>query len=249
VGLSDLAAVGAEPAWATLALTLPGADEEWLVGFARGFCSLAAAHGVSLVGGDTTRGPLSITVQAHGFVPSGRAVTRGGARIGDMVCVSGSLGEAGLALRLLQAGEPVPQRLRERLERPSPRVDLGVALRGLATAMIDVSDGLAADLGHILDASEVGAKIQLGSLPMSAEVASVVEESGDWGLPMASGDDYELCFTLAPERRDELSSVESQCACNLSVIGSIGEGEGLGCLLPNGGMWRPRRAGYDHFPG
>jgi len=249
VGLSDLAAMGAEPAWATLALTLPGADERWLAGFSRGFCSLAAAHGVSLVGGDTTRGPLSITVQVHGSVPSARAVTRDGAGTGDLVCVSGILGEAGLALRLLRAGEPVPQHLRERLERPNPRVELGLALRGLATAMIDISDGLAADLGHILEASGVGAEIQLGTLPLSAEVASVVEESGDWGLPMASGDDYELCFTLPPERRGELFSLASRCACDLSVIGSIDEGQGLGCVLPNGGMWRPRSAGYDHLPG
>ena len=249
VGLSDLAAMGAEPTWATLALTLPGADEEWLWGFARGFCSLAAAHRVSLVGGDTTRGPLSITVQVHGFVPSGRAVTRGGAGTGDLVCVSGTLGEAGLALRLLRAGEPVSRHLMERLERPTPRVGLGLALRGLATAMIDISDGLAADLGHILETSGVGAEIQLGSLPLSAEVASVVEDSGDWELPMASGDDYELCFTLPPERRAELSAVASQCACDLRVIGSVGEGGGLGCVLPNGDTWRPRSAGYDHFPG
>jgi thiamine-monophosphate kinase len=248
-GLSDLAAMGAEPAWATLALTLPRADEEWLTGFARGFCSLASAHGVSLVGGDTTSGPLSITVQVHGFVPAGRAVTRGGARPGDLVCVSGSLGDAGLALRLLQNGERVSGPLRERLERPSPRAELGLALRGLATAMIDISDGLAADLGHILEASGVGAEVQLQSLPLSAEVASVVREGGDWGLPMASGDDYELCFSLPPEREDELAPIASRCACNLSVIGHIDGGSGLSCVLPNGGKWQPRSTGFDHFPG
>ncbi len=172
VGLSDLAAMGAEPAWATLALTLPDHDPGWIAAFSRGFAALAGAHGVSLVGGDTTRGPLSVTVQVHGLVPAGRAIRRSGAAPGDRVYVSGTLGDAGLALRRILSGEPVDPVARARLERPTPRVALGLALRGVASAMIDVSDGLAADLGHILAASGVGAEIDLTALPLSAAVRS-----------------------------------------------------------------------------
>ena len=202
VGLSDLAAMGAEPAWATLALTLPpelvAEHPDWIAAFARGLGALAQHHGVRLVGGDTTRGPLSVTLQVHGLVPEGAAIRRAGARPGDLIYVSGTLGDAGLALRQILAGAPVEPGLRERLDRPTPRVALGMALRGIATAMIDVSDGLAADLGHILDASGVGAELRLQSLPLSPSVAAVVAADGDWSLPLASGDDYELCFCIPP---------------------------------------------------
>lgn len=247
VGLSDLAAMGAEPVWATLALTLPQVDEPWLSGFARGLSELATAHGVALVGGDTTHGPLTITVQVHGLVPAGQAVTRGGARTGDLVCVSGSLGDAGLALRQVLARGQVSDALRRRLERPIPRLELGLALRGVATAMVDVSDGLAADLGHILETSGVGATVELGSLPLSQEVAVLVEETGEWGLPMASGDDYELCFTLPSQKRAELASIAERISCNVRVIGFIRDEAGLSCLLPDGSPWWTQRSGYDHF--
>ncbi|MGB5467180.1 MAG: thiamine-phosphate kinase, partial [Sedimenticolaceae bacterium] len=170
VNLSDLAAMGAQPAWATLALTLPQVDRNWLRAFMDGFAALAATHDVQLVGGDTTRGPLSITVQVHGFVDSLLALRRSGARAGDRIMVSGTVGDAGLALQLMQqnpGGGSVDSRLSRRLDRPTPRVALGRLLVGQASAAIDVSDGLIADLGHICDASGVGARVELARLPLS----------------------------------------------------------------------------------
>lgn len=247
VGLSDLAAMGAEPAWATLALTLPLADRRWVGAFADGFAALANAHGVSLVGGDMTRGPLSVTVQVHGLLPEGQGIGRAGACPGDLVCVSGTLGDAGLALRHLQSGASVAPDLRGRLECPTPRIGLGLALRGLATAMIDLSDGLAADLGHILEASRLGAEVALARLPLSPAVAERVAASGDWGLPVASGDDYELCFTVAPEHQAQLEAAARQGSCPIAVIGRVRAEPGLAFSLPDGRPWRPGRSGYDHF--
>ena len=253
VGLSDLAAMGAEPAWATLALTLPPewlhSRPDWLAGFCAGLDCLAREHGVALVGGDTTSGPLAISIQVHGLVPHGQALRRGGARPGDLVCVSGTLGDAGLALRRVLGALSVTDALRLRLDRPTPRVSLGLALRGLATAMIDCSDGLAADLGHILIASGVGAELDLARLPLSAEVAEVVGEGGDWSLPLASGDDYELCFTLPSEMRPDLASIAARGGVDLRVIGHITEATGLRCRLPDGTDLALEHTGYDHFAG
>ncbi len=250
VSLSDLAAMGAEPAWATLALTLP-ADlprdrPDWLPGFCRGLDGLARAHGVALVGGDTTSGPLALSIQVHGLVPSGQAVRRSGAAPGDLVCVSGTLGDAGLALRGVLAGASVPEPLRRRLDWPQPRVALGLALRGLATAMIDCSDGLAADLGHILaasGASGAGAELDLAALPLSAEVAAI----GDWSLPLASGDDYELCFTLPPTQVQALTGLAEAGGVPVTVIGRIEPAPGLRLRRPDGTLHTLGRSGYDHF--
>jgi len=247
VGLSDLAAVGAEPAWATLALTMPAADARWLRAFAAGLAALATAEDVRLVGGDLTRGPLSITVQVHGFVPEDHALRRGGARPGDLVCVSGAIGDAGLALRHIARGEHLDEYLRRRLERPTARVALGEVLRGVATAAIDLSDGLAADLSHILEASDVGARIELDRLPLADQVAGAVAATGDWGLPLGSGDDYELCFTLPPDHARELPVLAAAAGCPLTQIGEIDEGDGLRFVKPDGGHWHPRGTGYDHF--
>lgn len=247
VNLSDLAAMGAEPAWVTLALTLPAEDEGWLSAFSRGFAALARQHRVSLIGGDTTSGPLSITVQVHGFVPAGTAVPRSGARVGDLVCVTGSLGDAGLALRGMLAGEPVDLALAARLDRPMPRICAGLALRGAATAMIDISDGLAADLGHILEASGLGADIELAKLPLSDSVAAAVDGADDWDLPLTAGDDYELCFTLPRSKLGELETLMHQCECALTPIGSISPSVGLRCLRPDGSRRSIGRSGYEHF--
>ena len=247
VGLSDLAAVGAEPAWATLALTMPAADARWLRAFAAGLAALATAEDVRLVGGDLTRGPLSITVQVHGFVPKDHVLRRGGARPGDLVCVSGAIGDAGLALRHIARGEHLDEYLRRRLERPTARVALGEVLRGVATAAIDLSDGLAADLSHILEAPDVGARIELDRLPLADQVAGAVAATGDWGLPLGSGDDYELCFTLPPDHARELPVLAAAAGCPLTQIGEIDEGDGLRFVKPDGGHWHPRGTGYDHF--
>jgi thiamine-monophosphate kinase len=247
VGLSDLAAVGAEPAWATLALTLPQPDESWLSAFARGFAALARQEDLRLVGGDLTRGPLTITVQVHGLVPRGHALRRGGARAGDLVCVSGALGDAGLALQHLQRGEPLDAYLRARLERPSPRVALGEVLRGVASAAIDLSDGLAADLGHILEASGCGARIALDRLPLADQVAGAVAEQGEWQLPLGAGDDYELCFTLPPEHIGELEVMAAAAGCPLTRIGEIEARPGLRWIDADGHPWQGGTSGYDHF--
>jgi thiamine-monophosphate kinase len=255
VGLSDLAAMGAEPVWATLALTLPRVDDAWLKAFSAGFSTLASHHGVALVGGDTTRGPLCISVQVHGLVPAGQGIRRDGARPGDLIYVSGTLGDAGLALRRLLAGEQagewvgelVSEALRKRLERPTPRVAVGKALRGAATAMIDLSDGLAADLGHILKASGVGAEVRLTDLPLTSEVAAEVSAARDWSLPLSSGDDYELCFTVPQERGGELEDLARRLDCALTSIGRVTDGNALVLRSGDGSRWVPERTGYDHF--
>ena len=253
VGLSDLAAMGAEPAWATLALTLPKAlgtgEAPWVRDFARGFGELAGAHGLRLVGGDTTAGPLAVSIQVHGFVPAGSELRRSGARPGDLVCVSGTLGDAGLALRALLAGREPEAWSRRRLERPSPRVALGRVLRGVASAAIDCSDGLLADLGHVLSASGVGAELELAALPLSPGVAAAVAADGDWSLPLASGDDYELCFCLPPAESGRLKGLAALAGCDLTAIGHVREAPGLDCRAPDGRAYVPRSGGYDHFAG
>jgi thiamine-monophosphate kinase len=239
VNLSDLAAMGAEPAWATLALTLPQPDATWVRAFARGFAALAKRHGVALVGGDTTRGRLTVTVQAHGFVPLRRALRRDGAHAGDAIFVSGTLGDAaaGLADRKHTA-------LRARLDRPSPRVALGVALRGVASAAIDVSDGLAADLGHVLDASGVGAALDVDALPTSAALrASVPGAARRRALQLGGGDDYELCFTVPTRRVARVAAIAREQRLRLTRIGTIERARGL-----RDSAGRPlERSGYAHF--
>jgi thiamine-monophosphate kinase len=250
VNLSDLAAMGAEPAWITLALTLPDADPAWLDGFARGFAALAAQHAVQLVGGDTTRGPRSITVQVHGFVPEAAALRRAGARPGDLVYVSGTLGDAGLALLArqglyVQAGSFAY--LNQRLDRPTPRLGIGRALRGLASAAIDVSDGLGADLGHICAASGVGATLYLERLPLSPALRAYVEETGDWRLPLGAGDDYELCCTVPADRQGELEALNADLEAPLTWIGTVERGRAVRVVPPDGSAALEVPAGYDHF--
>ncbi len=250
VNLSDLAAMGAEPAWATLALTLPAADAQWLDDFSRGLFALADRHEVQLIGGDTTHGPLTITVQAHGFVPAGQALRRAGAQPGDLIYVTGTLGDAGLALLALQEEVKLPLKDRafvvERLNRPEPRVALGQALRGIAHSTIDISDGLAADLTHILDASRIGATIQVERLPLSPVLQEYFHMIGGWIVPLASGDDYELCITVPPDQQAALESVCAQLDCRCTWIGSINKRLGLHCLMDDGAeIGAP--SGYQHF--
>ncbi|MET0090937.1 MAG: thiamine-phosphate kinase [Candidatus Thiodiazotropha sp.] len=250
VNLSDLAAMGAEPAWVTLALTLPGIDDQWLEGFARGFSRLAQVHAVQLIGGDTTRGPLCLTVQVQGFLPNGVALRRDTARVGDDIYVTGTLGDAALGLYRLQQGltdEPGTRELVMRLERPMPRVAAGLALRKLAHSAIDLSDGLAADLGHILDASGVGARVALPRLPCSAPVADAMRSRGDWSLAVSGGDDYELCFTAAVESRPALAALSRSLDLPIIRIGQVEAEPGLRWYDDAGQPWRPEHGGYDHF--
>ena len=247
VNLSDLAAMGAEPAWATLAITLPHADHQWLQAFAEGFFGLANRYDVALVGGDTTRGPLSITVQALGWVSKEDALLRRGARPGDGIFVTGTLGDAGLGLAVVQSKisvHPSHQAfLLARLNRPEPRVEVGLALRGLATAMIDVSDGLIADLGHLLDASGVGAQIELARLPRS----EAVREADTHGrLALTAGDDYELVFTLPPGNEADLTRHADRLP-PCTYIGRIESRPGLRLIDEEGDYMAFSHQGYDHF--
>lgn len=249
VNLSDLAAMGAVPKWALLALALPDADEAWLAGFAKGFFALADRFGVELVGGDTTRGPLNISVTIMGEVAAGQALRRDGARLGDDIWVSGELGGAALAVRhalgevALAAGET--DYCRDRLELPEPRVALGLALQGLAHAAIDISDGLAADLGHILERSALGAEIELAALPAAAPVRARLPDA--LACLLAGGDDYELCFTAGPERRPQVQAAAGKAGVAVSRIGRIVGEPGLQVLGPDGLPIAMEVMGFDHF--
>lgn len=246
VNLSDLAAMGTRPRWAFLNLTLPAVDEDWLADFAEGLFALADRHGVQLAGGDTTRGPLSFGLTAMGEVPPGQALRRSGARTGDLVCVSGVPGEAGagLAHRLNEHGLPDALVLGAlgRLHRPEPRVELGLALRGLATSCIDISDGLAQDLGHILEASGVGATLELARLPSSPVLATLAHEMA-WRHQLAAGDDYELLFTVPADLADRLASLPTP----VTVIGRIEAERGLRMIAPDDRPFTLERKGHDHF--
>lgn len=225
VNLSDLAVMGAEPAWATLALTMPQADETWIKQFCDGFFQLAESYNVQLIGGDTTQGPLTVTVQVSGFVPAGEAVLRSGAKPGDLIFVSGTLGDAACALDWLHNNDRLDltgtmEKLIERLERPMPRLALGIALRGIATSAIDVSDGLVADLSHILDASGAGALLYQEKIPVTNSVT--LEDSRkylDWAL--YGGDDYEICFTAAANSRKTIQDLSQQLNLAVTEIGVV----------------------------
>ncbi len=243
VNLSDLAAMAAQPAWATLALTLPRADEDWIAAFARGFFDLAERYEVALVGGDLTRGPLTVTVGAYGLVPAGFCLRRNGARPGDEIFVTGTLGDAALALAdPSSAGHPS---LLARLHRPEPRVAEGLFLRGLASSAIDVSDGLAADLGHLLVQSGCGATVYLAELPLSSALLAVEDPGRRYALALAGGDDYELCFTLPPERRTALESRWK--GAPMTRIGRIEATPGIRWLGADGIAYPPTEEGYRHF--
>lgn len=251
VNLSDLAAMGAEPRWALLALTIPSADEEWLAAFSAGFLALAKTFGIQLIGGDTTRGTLTITVQAMGELEPGTALRRSGARVGDDVYVTGTLGDAALGLRLWQAGEAPLEgaraRLVDRLNRPTPRVALGRRLRGLATAAIDISDGLCADLGHVLEASGVGATIETGRLPLSDEFRRLCPAGRGLALASRGGDDYELCFTAPVSAREAIETVSEAEGVSASIIGTVEPAPGLRAVDEHGARVRLDGGGFDHF--
>ena len=245
VNLSDLAAMGAAPAWCTLSLSLPQPDAAWIDGFLDGFLDLAGEHGIALVGGDTTRGPLSISVTAMGLVEPCRALRRDGARVGDDVWVTGTLGDAAGGLARL-SGEQVPA-LRARLDHPSPRVDAGRALRSIATACVDVSDGLLADLGHIASRSGVAAQVEVDALPMSEALRAAFDEATRTAMQASGGDDYELCFSAPADARDRVEALSSQLGLRITRIGRMAAGEGVQAVRADGRPWSSARRGYDHF--
>lgn len=250
VNLSDLAAMGAEPAWFTLNLSLPEARAEWLKEFCAGLYGLARRFDVALVGGDTTRGPLTVGIQILGLMPRWQALTRAGARPGDRIYVTGHLGEAALGLALVQGRLELPEEYQSpvvaRLNRPQPRIAAGLQLRGIASACIDISDGLVADLGHVLEASQVGAQIALERLPLSPAYDHAHPQVG-WEPALAGGDDYELCFTVPPAKEAELRKAAAQFGVAYHEIGAVESEPGLRIVDARGSLYRPSTRGYDHF--
>lgn len=259
VNLSDLAACGARPLAFTLALALPRADEAWLAAFSRGLFALADAHGCELIGGDTTQGPLNICITVFGEVPVSdgqtRALLRSGARAGDDIWVSGVLGEARMALEALQGKLALPapllQNARARLDRPTPRVALGLALRGIAHAAIDVSDGLLGDLGHILEASACGAAVDVDIALTLLNAGPLADRSLDreqcLALVLSGGDDYELLFTAPASARDAVLAAAGQAATPVARVGHIEAGAGLRLIDAQGREISNRYASFDHF--
>ncbi|MFI9458608.1 thiamine-phosphate kinase [Acinetobacter sp. NPDC052428] len=238
VNLSDITAMGATPHSILLALSLPQIDHDWLKAFSQGLYDCCDQFGVSLIGGDTTQSPhLTLSVTALGWVDIGQAILRSGAKPGDLICVSGTVGDAAFALQHL--GHP----LQKRLDYPTPRCQLGAALKGLAHSMIDVSDGLAQDLGHILKASQVGARLQLENLPISPALHALSDEQ-KWQYALAGGDDYELCFTISPQNYEKL--LQKQLDVSISIIGTIQQQHGL-TFEKDGVDHSLQFNGYQHF--
>ena len=254
VNLSDLAAMGAEPAWFTLALSLEQSEPAWLEAFSRGLTDLARQAGIQLVGGDTTRGRLTVTIQIAGYVPPGEALERRGARPGDEIWVSGTPGDAAIGLLLArdQLHLPADEQgyLLRRLNRPEPRYALGWVLRGIATSCIDISDGLLADLGHLCDAAQVGAELEYACLPLSSSVRQAIARQPRLAeLPLIGGDDYELCFTASPDSRTSLQALAGQLGCPLTCVGLITAETGIRCLDANAQPMSLATPGYQHFAG
>jgi thiamine-monophosphate kinase len=257
VNLSDMAAMGAQPRWATLALALPRVDESWLAAFAHGFMALARRHRVDLIGGDTTRGPLTICVQIMGEAPRGKALRRDGAKVGDDIWISGELGGAAMALDVIR-GYRTPhlalrdrRALEQRLHAPTPRVALGLALRGIAHCAIDVSDGLIADLNHICERSDVGAVINWEALPSSPVVRAYAQTDKGARCLLGGGDDYELCFTAPPLNRLRVTRAGMRAAVPVTRVGHITrrprKQPAVTLLDSVGKPLKVRAQGFDHF--
>lgn len=252
VNISDMAAMGANPKWATLSIALPNVDEVWLAEFSRGFFACADQFGVSLIGGDTTRGPLNISVQIMGEVPIGKALRRDGAKAGDEIWASGILGEAALGLAELQnkltqtlLSSAEKKTYIDALQKPEPRVALGLALRNIAHSAIDISDGLMADLGHILAQSHLGADVYWNKVP-HVKVNSL-DESTLQSLSLAGGDDYELCFTAPINQHAEILKIGEQLKLNLSCIGVTKQEMSVNIVDAHHQRIELKVKGYDHF--
>lgn len=251
VNLSDLAAMGAKPRWAMLAIALPEANEAWLAAFSKGFFEVAGSYSVDLVGGDTTKGPLAICVQVMGEVDAEFALRRDGAMAGEDIWVSGNLGDAALGLAHLRGEITLDDKdaaiCLKALRDPVPRVDLGLALCGISRCAIDISDGFCADLSHILDRSKVSARVDYASLPTSEATEKYRMGSVGRKAILSGGDDYELCFTASPDKRPAIEDLGNALGIRLSRVGRTGEGEGLAVLDDQGSNIRIGKAGYEHF--
>ncbi|MFP2770357.1 thiamine-phosphate kinase [Oceanisphaera sp. KMM 10153] len=251
VNLSDLAAMGADPCWVSLALTLPEVDESWIKGFCAGFFELAEYYNVALVGGDMTRGPLSITVTVHGTLPEGKGLRRNGARVGDGIYVTGTLGDAALGLQqvLGKVTVPEPHRdfVRTKFEHPHPRILAGQALRDIASSALDLSDGLAGDLAHVARASGMRAQLELEQLPLSAAMLATVSRERAWELALTGGDDYELCFTVPELHRGLLETALAHCGVKFTRVGRMLAGEAGVELTSEGRPYQLASKSWDHF--
>ena len=251
VNLSDLAAMGARPLCFTLALTLPSADETWLKGFARGLSVAAQREGVPLVGGNIAKGPLNITIQVHGAVPAAGGLRRQGAEFGDAIFVTGTLGDARAALDVLESTAPkaeAAQFLLGRYFTPQPRIAVGRQLLGVASAALDVSDGLLADLGHLLEAGEgLGAQLNVAQLPLSPALVSYAGEDTARRYALNGGDDYELCFTAREYQRDVVLALGAELGVRISEVGRIVPGAGVLCRNADGALLPIEKKGYRHF--
>jgi len=247
VSLSDLASMGAEPKWVTLNLSMTKSDEKWLREFSAGFFALAKKHNVSLIGGDLTSGPLSVTVQGLGLLPSGKKLTRSGAKVSDLIVVTGELGDAGLALKYLQKelllDEKTGEKVLAKLNRPEPQCEVGQKLLDSASSCIDISDGLAADLEHILDNSKVGAEIFINDIPISNELKNTLPVEQALKLALTAGDDYHLCFTVPESKKTELEKLNIKCF----QIGKIVEGKELIIYDQENNPIKLTSTGYQHF--
>ncbi len=255
VNLSDMAAMGATPRWATMGIALPKADARWVAAFAKGFMALARKHGVDLIGGDTTRGPLNICVQIIGEVPARQALRRDGAKAGDDIWVSGTLGDAALAVaaktRRIKLKPAELRQVIRRLDQPTPRIALGLALRGVARSAIDVSDGLVADLGHVCERSRVAAVLEFERLPMSALLRRHLRSPVAQSALLAGGDDYELCFTAAPVKRTLVERAALRARVRVTRIGRAIRAPAGVCSVVvvdrDGLPLTLKQKGFDHF--
>jgi len=250
VNLSDLAAMGAEPAWMTLALTLPEVNEAWLSGFSEGLFEAADYYGIALIGGDTTRGPRAINITVHGQVPQGKALTRHGAKAGDWIYVTGTLGDSALGLDIIRGDQHARAEHKEflinRHYRPTPRVLAGQSLRSLASSAIDLSDGFISDIGHILKASQVGAIVDVANIPLSRAMKDTVSEEHALGYALTGGEDYELLFTVPEAQKGALETALSHAGTKFVRVGQISAGTKLKLQL-NGEPFTPPYHGFEHF--
>lgn len=245
VNLSDLASTGAEPAWVTLSLTMPSADESWITEFVKGLFTLANKYNVQLIGGDTCSGPLSVTIQAHGFVK--KPLLRSGAKPGDLIFISGSIGDASLGLRSYNGEDNISEKCINRLNQPEPRIELGIALAGIATSCIDISDGFISDLGHICKQSSCGAEVRLNDLPVSVDYKKYFNDQPDYSNVISFGDDYELCFTIDSKNKMKIPNVSKKINISLTCVGEITDSNTIKFLDENNVELNLSNKGFEHF--